>query len=269
MEKHEIEDFYLRKHGSIKGAFVYSPIEDLTEDDVWTYLLDKNSEWKSSNEELYRLYRGEDTEINFMMDDKSASSGHSRFGCWTCTVVDKDKALQSLIDEGHDEYRPLLDFRNKLKIMRDNPECREKYRRNQRLNKFYDQYHGKVQDLDSSGYMVLGPFTLKTRHYLYDKLLSIQSELRKTDPDAELITNEEIMAIKMAWVYDGDDPGSVQKIREGEINTSSPEEKLIDSLLLVERDLSDVSRRIGIYGKLESVISEYSMNKIVSEKNDN
>ena len=269
MEKHEIENFYLRKHGSIKGAFVYSPIEDLTEDDVWTYLLDKNSEWKSPNEELYRLYRGEDAEINFMMDDKSVSSGHSRFGCWTCTVVDKDKALQSLIDEGHDEYHPLLDFRNELKIMRDNPECREKYRRNQRLDKFYDQYHGKVQDLDSSGYMVLGPFTLKTRHYLYDKLLSIQSELRKTDPDAELITNEEIMAIKMAWIYDGDDPGSVQKIREGEINTSSPEEKLIDSLLLVERDLSDVSRRVGIYGKLESVISEYSMNKIVSDKNDN
>lgn len=269
MEKHEIENFYLRKHGSIKGAFVYSPIEDLTEDEVWTYLLDKNSKWKSSNEELYRLYKGEETEINFMMDDRSASSGHSRFGCWTCTVVDKDKALQSLIDEGHKEYLPLLKFRNKLKTMRDDPDCREKYRRNQRLDKFYDQYYGKVQDLDSSGHMILGPFTLKTRHDLYDELLSIQNELKKTDSSAELITSEEIMAIKMAWIYDGDDPGLVQKIYEGEIDISDPEEKLIDCLLLVERDLSDVSRRVGIYGKLESVISEYSMNKIVSEKNDN
>ena len=164
MIKHEISDFHLRKHGTIKGAFIYAPIEDLSEDDVWNYLLSESSEWSESNLELYHLYKGEDTEINFMMDGKSESSGHSRFGCWTCTVVEEDKALQSLINEGHNEYIPLLNFRNKLKEMRNNEDCREKHRRNQRMDKFYDRYYNKSQKHDSNGHPILGPFTLEVRH---------------------------------------------------------------------------------------------------------
>lgn len=265
MSKHEINGFHLRKHGSIKGAFIYAPIEDLTEDRVWDYLLQKNSEWHESNSELYQLYKGEGSEIDFMIDGKSASSGHSRFGCWTCTVVEEDKALQSLIDEGYDEYTPLLEFRNQLKEMRDDPDCREKYRRNQRLDKFYDQYHDKSQELDPRGFMVLGPFTLESRHFILKRLLEIQKDLRKLDPDVELITVDELNLIKMAWIYDGDDSDAVSMIDDSTYG-NTPEERLLDNLLMVEKDFSTVSRRVGIYKKLEQVISEYSMNKMVSER---
>ncbi|MGI6472561.1 MAG: DNA phosphorothioation system sulfurtransferase DndC [Candidatus Methanomethylophilaceae archaeon] len=268
MTKHEISGFHLRKHNSISGAFIYAPIEDLTEDEVWNFLLRKNTGWYESNIELYHLYKGENSEIDFMIDGDSASSGHSRFGCWTCTVVEVDKALQSLINEGHEEYLPLLEFRNSLKMMRDNPDCREKHRRNQRLDKFYDQYYNKTQELDSNGFMVLGPFTLKTRHYLLKKLLEIQDGLRETEPDIELISDDEITLIKMAWVYDGD-TSDAYALGDGFTHGNTPEERLLDNLLAVEKDFSTISRRVGVYKKLEQVISEFSMNKMVEDKNDN
>ncbi len=37
---------------------------------------------------------------------------------------------------------------------------------------------------------------------------------------------------------------------------------MTDSLLAVEEDMSDVSHRVGIYGKLEKALTEYSMTKI-------
>ncbi len=262
LEKHQIEDMKLRKHGSIKGAFVYAPLENMTDQNVWDYLLDNNPGWGGTNEELYKLYAGETAEISFIMDGRAPPSGTSRFGCWTCTVVEKDKAIQCLIDEGHEEYIPLREFRNKLKTIRDDPNYREKYRKNQRLDKLYEEFYAiKTLGEERTGNEALGPFTMKTRHELLIELLSIQEELRKTVPEAELITPEEITAIKLAWIYDGDDQESVDTVMS-EVKKNDDIDALTDRLLTVEQDMSDVSRRIGIYNKLEKALTEYSITKM-------
>ena len=54
----------------------------------------------------------------------------SRFGCWVCTVITKDRSLQGFVDTGKHNFQPLLDFRDKLIDMRDNPEYRQLRRRN-------------------------------------------------------------------------------------------------------------------------------------------
>lgn len=262
LEKHKLDETKLRKHGSIKGAFVYAPLEDMADQDVWDYLLSNNPGWGGTNEELYRLYAGETAEISFVMDGRAPPSGTSRFGCWTCTVVDKDKAIQCLIDEGHNEYIPLRDFRNKLKDIRDDPAYREKYRKNQRLDQLYDEFYAvKTLGEERSGNEALGPFTMRTRHELLVELLSIQNKLRETIPEAELITPEEISAIKLAWIYDGDDRAVVESII-GDVTSIDEIDSLTNHLLAVEQDMSDVSRRIGIYGKLEKALTEYSITSL-------
>lgn len=265
MEKHKIENSKLRTHGSINGAFVYAPIEDLEESEVWDYLMHNVSGWGDDNSELFRLYKGENVEVNVIMDKNAPPTGHSRFGCWTCTVVDKDKALQCLIDEGHEEYIPLLEFRDKLKRIRDDPEWRESYRKNQRMEWFYESYYN-LEKRPAVKKDSLGPFKLEKRHELLIDLLKIQSDLRKVMPEAELITPEEIDAIELAWVYEGDDISSIQNIISNLNNSDSEIDRIIDRLLLVENDMSSLSRKTGIYEKLEEVVKQYSMNKMVEDK---
>ena len=271
MEKHQIDGTKLRKHGSIKGAFVYAPLENLSTEDVWNYLKSNKPGWGGTNEELIRLYAGESAEISFIMNSTAPPSGTSRFGCWTCTVVDKDHAIQALIDEGHDEYIPMQQFRNKLKKIRDDPKYREPYRKNQRLNQLYDEFYAvKTLGEPRIGNEAMGPFTMNVRHELLIELLQIQTELRKTIPDAELITSEEINAIKLAWIYDGDNTDSTEDIVR-EYGGKTDIDNLIDRLLSVEHDMSDVSRKVGIYGKLEKAIREHVITTFSrdGEANDN
>ncbi len=259
LEKHEIEGTKLRMHGSIKGAFVYAPIQDLTNEEVWTYLKTKSPGWGGTNEDLIRLYAGENEDISFIMNSTTPPSGTSRFGCWTCTVVDKDHAIQALIDEGHEEYIPMQKFRDKLKVIRDSPDYREPYRKNQRLDRLYDEFYAvKTLGGERTGKESLGPFKMEVRHSLLTELLQIQADLRKTIPDAELITPEEINAIKLAWIYDGDSSDSIDDIVR-ENGGKSEIDNLIDRLLAVESDMSDVSRKVGIYNKLEKAIREYTI----------
>ena len=41
-------------------------------------------------------------------------------------------------------------------------------------------------------------------------------------------------------------------------------EKLLGRLIAIEDDMSDLSKRVGVYKKLEAVIQEYTMNQMVS-----
>lgn len=266
LAKHEIDNTKMRRHANIKGAFIYTPIEDLEESDVWHYLDTTESPWGDDNASLHAMYqRKDDEEVSFIIDCASPPSGHSRFGCWVCTVVEEDKALKSLIKDGHPEYKPLLKFRNDLKSMRDNPEYREKFRKNQRIDRFIAEYNGPDSVIKQvhRGFEVMGPFTLEVRHRLLNNLLSIQEKLQQTDPEIQLISPEEIKAIELLWIYDGDTIESISDI--------SPESKsdsidaLVSRLLKIEEDMSDLSKRIGVYKKLEQVIMEYSMNSLVSK----
>ena len=46
-----------------------------------------------------------------VIDKSTPSCGGGRFGCWTCTVVQRDRSMEAMIDNGEDWMQPMLDFR--------------------------------------------------------------------------------------------------------------------------------------------------------------
>jgi DNA sulfur modification protein DndC len=171
----------LNRHNDVKGCMVFRPIVDLTNDDVWHILLNVRAPWGGSHRELVTLYRNANGgECPFVLsedDAPSCGSSSARFGCWTCTVVDKDGSLSGLIDSGFEYLEPLSEFRERLKAVSNSPEYRSKIRR--------------------SGQPGLGPLTLEARKMLLNELLGVQEQTRMA-----LISDHEVRLIQDWWGRD-------------------------------------------------------------------
>jgi DNA sulfur modification protein DndC len=109
----------LRKH-TLPNAFVYAPIADMSNDDVWAYLLQSKNPWGSDNMDLLRLYQHACAggECPLVIETGTQSCGKSRFGCWVCTVVPKDISMEHFVNNGGAWMRDLLLFRNWLHDIR-------------------------------------------------------------------------------------------------------------------------------------------------------
>ena len=115
MNLYKIKGSLLSRHSKFSQSFVYTPIEDFTKDDVWSYLLQNKNPWGLINRDLLALYRSADSgECPLVLDEVTPPCGNSRFGCWVCTVVSKDRAVQALIDNGEEWLEPLLEYRDML-----------------------------------------------------------------------------------------------------------------------------------------------------------
>jgi len=176
------------KHTEIPNAFIFSPIKDWTNAEVWTYLSKYPAPWGEHNDmmKLYDKGSGE-ADCNIALNPEAASCGKTRFGCWVCTVVSKDKSMANMLRNDEDEWmKPLNTFRNKL----------EEYR--------YD--HSKRQPRRRNGQKSVGPFLLATRKELLEKLLTIEKELIALGKmgSKKLISDEEIEQIQKEWLHDGD-----------------------------------------------------------------
>ena len=165
----EIEGKLLTPHPQIAKAYVYSPLSEVRNENIWEYLLrgDGKSAWNTDNQYLYNLYQGEnlseeDSVVGQVNKDNMKVTGNSRFGCWVCTMVKEDKSLKNFIDHGASELIPLRDFRNWLVKLRSSPEARDYRRRN-----------GSVY-LTSSGEYGRGPFTMKARKEILKRLLQLE-----------------------------------------------------------------------------------------------
>ena len=188
IEKHQnLDGSNLTPHTSLIGAYVFRPIVDLLTDDVWEILGATSAPWGGRHNDLIQLYRdadgGECPVVMSKEDAPGCGTNNSRFGCWTCTVVQKDKSLQGFIDSGKEIYRPLAEFRNWLLLIRNDPNYRSTLRRNGRLT--YDLNTGKH---------IPGPFTIQARMEILDKLLKVQENV-----GTQLISNEEIEVIHKIW----------------------------------------------------------------------
>lgn len=190
----EIEGKILSPHPQIEKAYVYSPLSEILNEDVWQYLLRGNakSAWNTDNTFLYSLYQGEnlseeDSVVGRVNKENMKVTGNSRFGCWVCTMVKEDKSLKNFIDRGAVELIPLRDFRNWLVELRSDPEARESRRRN-----------GTVY-FTSTGEYGRGPFTMETRKEILRRLLQLEMKT-----GFELITMEELKAIDSIWEDEGD-----------------------------------------------------------------
>lgn len=179
----------LHPHKDLKGAYVYRPIVDLATDDVWEILASNSPPWGGSHNRLIKLYRdaagGECPIVLSQEEAPGCGTNSSRFGCWTCTVVEKDKSLQGFVDSGNHQYSPLITFRDWLREIRNDQTLRQGRRRN-----------GKIT-IASNGKLIPGPFTLEARRMILDRLLETQREYGNT-----LITDQEIEAIQRIWAID-------------------------------------------------------------------
>ncbi len=218
MHKREYVGTSLTRHSTLPNAWVYTPIEEWHTLEVWEYLLSYPSPWGYDNEDLRQLYQdAQDGDCPLVIDKTTPSCGNSRFGCWSCTVVDKDVSMQSIINNGETWLQPLLNFRDWLAATGD-PAKKESIRSIRRRN-------GKVQFQTKDGELLLtdegkkkliwGPFKLDFRMTILEKLLKTQLELQKCPKGVGtiLITKEELLEIRRLWLFDeGDWEDSIPQI---------------------------------------------------------
>jgi len=185
IKKHEIKGQRLRKH-QLPNAYVYAPLKDITTNELWQYLNQVPPPWGGNHKELVTLYRNANAgDCPLVIDDTTPSCGNSRFGCWVCTVVNKDKSMEGLIENGEEWMQPLADIRNFLVETRDNP---EKYRERKRRN-------GEIHE------RFWGPYTFETRVEILRRILKAQKALEATE-GVELITHQEMVLIQFHWFRD-------------------------------------------------------------------
>ena len=65
MSLHSKKGSLLKTHSSIPAAYVYTPIEDFSIDDVWTYLIQNKSPWGANNRDLVAMYRGQMVSVHW------------------------------------------------------------------------------------------------------------------------------------------------------------------------------------------------------------
>lgn len=189
---HRFTGNVLARHGQLGGAWVYMPIEHFSADDVWKYLLQTPvSPWGTDNRKLAALYRSAQSgECPLVIDKDTASCGNSRFGCWTCTVVTKDRSMEAMIDAGEEWMIPLLDFRDWLSSTQD-PEVKPEQRE-------YKSRDGRVK-ITPEGKLRYRTYTLEFSRQMLRQLLEAQVQVQKHDPEFSLITEEELLEIRRLW----------------------------------------------------------------------
>lgn len=179
----------LNPHNSLRGCMIYKPIVDLETDEVWQVLLQSSPPWGGTHRDLVTIYRnaagGECPLVTDKEDAPSCGTKSSRFGCWTCTVVEKDRSAEAFVDAGHDRLEPLLEMRDWLKAIREDNTKRSARRRNGTLN------------FVGEGRLIPGPFTIAARREILERLLDVQDEV-----GLPLISDEEVDRIRQLWMDD-------------------------------------------------------------------
>jgi DNA sulfur modification protein DndC len=270
----------LSRHSSLPNAWVFTPIEDWSTDDVWTYLTSSSPPWGGDNQELITMYlNAQAGECPLVIDKSTPSCGGGRFGCWVCTVVDRDRTMEAMIDNGERWLQPLLDLRNWLADTKEpsaKPKIREARRRTGRIEFYGPPGEEKVR---------WGPYKLSFRKQILERLLLAQEEVRKSGPDpkVDLIREDELHRIRQIWLHEeGDWEDSLPSIHENATGQRLPwveddwsgmggaEKRVLDEVSLecgvpqglllelmdVEREYHGMSRRAGVYQNLERVLKK-------------
>jgi DNA sulfur modification protein DndC len=200
MEEYRSTGNRLSRHSTLPRAYVYTPIEDFSTDDVWSYLITVPSPWGSNNRDLSSLYQSAQSgECPIVVDLSTPSCGGSRFGCWVCTVVERDRSMEAMIDNGEEWMEPMLNFRDFLAQTQD-PERKKEVRD-------YRRRDGQVKVRKKQLTLIRGPYTLDFRKLLLKKLLHVQTLVRQDRPDLDLtlISAEELFEIRRLWRVEAQD----------------------------------------------------------------
>ena len=275
---------HLSPNGSFPNSYVFTPIENWQNDNVWQFLMQYENPWGHSNKDLLAMYSGAsaDGECPLVIDTSTPSCGNSRFGCWVCTMVTEDKSMAAMIqnDEEKSWMLPMLDFRNYIAGDWETDRKRRDFRRR--------DGHLTVHN----GELVHGPYNQETREDFLRKLLRVEKLVHEIGPDSikkvPLITMDELKLIRQIWLDDFHEfedtlpkiyeketgkpynDGSIKKNKyfgsdEAEIITQvcadiCPEEELmpqmIKALLDVEAKAAAISSKKNIINNLEKEIKK-------------
>lgn len=274
---------YLSPNGSQQNGLVFSPLENWSSKDVWFYLMQYENPWrKLFNKDLMNLYHGatEDKECPVVMDLSKPACGNSRFGCWVCTLVEKDKSMEAMIinDSQKSWMQPLLDFRNDIANAEKDRQRRD-----------FRKMHGNV--FPFKGGLVHGPYKREVREQWLAELLRIQKDINENGPeefrDLQLITVDELNMIRKIWLeekhefydelpriykkvigqelplwhckhapYGQEEWRLLQEVSEQVAQGETLAFELAYRLLDVESDYSSLQKRKGIYSSLQSEIKK-------------
>ena len=187
---------HLSPSTSLLNAYVFSPLEDWTSDNVWQYLMQYPNTWGQSNKDLLAMYSGAsaDGECPLVVDTSTPSCGNSRFGCWVCTMVAEDKSMAAMIqnDEEKAWMLPLLDLRNEIAAPQEIDKTRRDFRR---MDGHLTRYKGNL---------VHGPYTRQWREHFLRRLLEVEKYVQSFGPEElkehPLIRHEELVRIRQIWL---------------------------------------------------------------------
>lgn len=249
MNKHEkgrVRD-RLSPNASLAGSLVYTPIEDWSNDDVWFFLMQARNPWGYNNRDLLGMYAGAsaDGECPLVIDDTTPSCGDSRFGCWVCTLVEKDKSMTAMIqnDEEKEWMMPLLEIRNALDFRGGHPAGGDTEGSDRHLRDFR-RMSGDVQ-LMTNGRLIPGPYTQEARQTWLTRLLGAQTHIRRNGPPdvrgIELITLEELQEIRRIWVVDKHElEDSLPRLYREATGEDYPGRPLDDNRMLGEPEMREL-----------------------------
>jgi DNA sulfur modification protein DndC len=303
LKKHRIDGSVLSRHTTLPNAYIYSPIADWTHDDVWDLLLSSPRPWGGTNQRLFELYKGSNAgECPLVIDTNTPSCGNSRFGCWVCTVVTKDRAMEGLINTGEAWLQPLQNFRNLL-AETTQPEKKKKYRNYKRRTGQVTFLRGPVDKEGNSELKhIPGPYWMRYRREFLKTLLKIQRDFQASGKDITLITEPELHKIRKEWIHDPNEPdwedtlptlyeevfgrtldwiendiGSFSKadinlLHKLEQEHSVPAEAIM-KLIELETSMNGLTHRRGLIGRLTELLSrdwgsldEYESKRVVVEE---
>ncbi|MBV7440224.1 DNA phosphorothioation system sulfurtransferase DndC [Weeksellaceae bacterium TAE3-ERU29] len=272
IKKHEVKGKRLSKHNTSPNTYVYAPIKSMLIEEIWYIINAVPSPWGFDNSILFKIYAdasADDYECPTVVTNKNHTScGQSRFGCWTCTVVKKDKSMSALVANGQEWMTPMMVMRDELVEGRNLSKNRMETRRNgQRA--VTDDGHNQ------------GNYTPKYRSEILERLLRIQLEIQETKPHVTLISNQELIAIQVIWhrdmIFDYSVHDIYQKVYHKELSTKnismlSITEKdvlteiceenldyyrLIDDLLTLQESKSLMISKYGIHNDIEKRIEKF------------
>ncbi|WP_368759183.1 DNA phosphorothioation system sulfurtransferase DndC [Pseudomonas aeruginosa] len=242
MDRHErmrVRD-RLSPNANLPNSLIYSPVEDWSDDDIWTYLMQVSNPWGYRNQDLLTLYQGAspDGECPLVVDDSTPSCGDSRFGCWVCTMVEQDKSMAAMIqnDQEKEWMLPMLQLRNELDVKDD-----RHMRDFRRMNGAVQIFHGRT---------IPGPYTQEWRAHWLRRVLEVQTWIRQHGPEAmseiSLISNEELEEIRRIWVVDKHEiEDLLPSIYEAATRQSYKGERLDDDACFTASDLALLKAACG------------------------
>lgn len=297
MEKYESRRYreYLSPNGSLPNSYVFTPIENWTNDNVWQYLMQYPNPWGQSNKDLLAMYSGAsaDGECPLVLDVNTPSCGNSRFGCWVCTMVSEDKSMAAMIknDEEKSWMLPLLEFRNYIAgDWETDRERRDFRRRDGHLTLFHDK-------------LVHGPYKKAVREEFLRRLLQVEEVIHNIGPEEvkniQLIQMDELRMIRKIWLeeyheFDDSLPAIYEEIKgipydDGTISKNRyfgkvefdllhelckekfPEEELMPELLTsiidIEAKAETVSNKRNILKDIEKQLKKCSYSNEIEAEN--